>query len=144
MAKHIEIIARGVWRSGGRILLCRNVAKGYFYLPGGHVEPGETAATALARELLEETGETPEVGQPLAIAECLFEHGGRPRHEINLLFHVEHSGPPPAIRAREAEIDFQWVNTSEIGAIDLRPARIRHWLVRGGPDLPGITWIDDT
>src|SRR5262249_44925533 len=41
---HIEVIARGVIRRGRFVLACRNVKKGYVYLPGGHVEFGETAA----------------------------------------------------------------------------------------------------
>lgn len=46
-----------VWRDGLVLLVerARPVA-GQWSLPGGHVEPGETAAAAAARELLEETG----------------------------------------------------------------------------------------
>ncbi len=43
----------------GRILIAERgngPRKGYWSLPGGKIEPGETAAEAAAREILEETG----------------------------------------------------------------------------------------
>jgi 8-oxo-dGTP diphosphatase len=43
----------------GRLLLVRRgtePAKGRWSVPGGRIEPGETAAEAVVRELLEETG----------------------------------------------------------------------------------------
>ncbi len=47
----------------GRVLLAertaRQVAAGFWELPGGKVDPGETAAQAAARELREETGLNP-------------------------------------------------------------------------------------
>lgn len=46
--------------AGGRVLLMRRAGTGFFdglySLPGGHVEPGESAREAATRELFEETG----------------------------------------------------------------------------------------
>ncbi len=46
---HIETIARAVILRRAHVLLCQNKEHGYFYLPGGHVEFGETAADAVKR-----------------------------------------------------------------------------------------------
>jgi len=133
------------------VLLCRSVKRGYTYLPGGHVEPGEDAASALRRELLEECGLEIDVGPLVAVAEVRFHDGKAPHHEINLVFratprgvfHVEHppadaadanhasaadAALPPPPRSLEPQIDFRWVRSSDIGGVDLRPACLREWL----------------
>ncbi len=94
MSRHIEIIARGVVERDGRILLCRNIQAGYYYLPGGHVESGESAAAALAREFVEETGLNARVGAHVLTAEVAFTRSNRVIHEVNLVFHVEQLTPP--------------------------------------------------
>lgn len=43
-------------------------ARGLWSLPGGHIETGESAAEAAAREVLEETGLVVDVGELLATA----------------------------------------------------------------------------
>ena len=43
-------------RRGDAILLVREPGETVFHLPGGGIEPGESRITAVARELLEETG----------------------------------------------------------------------------------------
>src|ERR1041385_316650 len=94
--RHIEVIARGVLRHGSAVLACRNVKHGYLYLPGGHIEFGETAPAALAREFEEECGLRVRPGPCALVTEGTFEapskDGGTKRHhEINLVFHVEHA-----------------------------------------------------
>jgi 8-oxo-dGTP pyrophosphatase MutT (NUDIX family) len=129
----IEILARGVLIMEDHVLLCRNVEGGYRYLPGGHVEPGESAAAALAREFMEESGVAVRVGGLLLISEHGFVQKGRPRHEIDLVFHVEHPptlDPSRAWPSLEPDIAFDWVALSDLGAADLRPASISDWLIR--------------
>ncbi|GAA1842906.1 NUDIX domain-containing protein [Pseudonocardia ailaonensis] len=52
-------------RGDGRLLLIErgtNPGRGLWSLPGGRLEPGETDATGLVREMAEETGLVVEVG----------------------------------------------------------------------------------
>jgi 8-oxo-dGTP pyrophosphatase MutT (NUDIX family) len=51
----------------GRVLLVR-AANGRFYLPGGRIEPSESAEQALAREVAEECGRSIRLLEPLGEA----------------------------------------------------------------------------
>lgn len=119
--------------SGRWMLLCRNLAKGYCYLPGGHVEFGEPAAAALSRELMEECGLRSKAGPLLLLEEGSFRAGGRVHHELNLVFHVKHpskrTSRPPSIRSREPHIGFEWMKAEDLASIDFRPKTIRAWLL---------------
>lgn len=95
LPEKIEIIARGLLWSQDRILFCRSKKHGHCYLPGGHVEAGESATDALAREFIEETGLAMSTGEPLLVSEQRFVQRGKPRHEISIVFHVEHSDGAP-------------------------------------------------
>lgn len=58
--------------AGGRLLLVRRAnepSRGLWSLPGGRIEPGESAAAAAAREVAEETGLTVEVGALVCTAD---------------------------------------------------------------------------
>ena len=143
MAKRTEIIARGLLIRDGHVLLCKSLAGGYLYLPGGHVEFGEGCRDALAREFVEEAGVRVRVGALAGVSEATFEQGGKRRHEVNLVFHVELPGPrrgklPPVV-SQENEITFEWVPQGKAGKLDVRPAAakrlIRAKAVRFDSDL---------
>jgi len=137
----IEIIARGVAIEDDRVLLCRSVPGDYAYLPGGHVEPGEPAARALEREMLEETGLEVRAGSLLCVHEARFEQQGAPRHEINLVFHMEHPRRwPAAPESLEPAIAFTWTALRDLPAANLLPARMIDWLPER-TERSGVDWL---
>lgn len=53
--------------TGARVLLTRRSDNGQWCLPGGGMDPGESAAEACSREVLEETGLVVEVGRLIGV-----------------------------------------------------------------------------
>ena len=77
-----RVRASVVCRQGDRVLTVRAVdpvtTRAYLFLPGGAVDPGETAAAAAVREAREESGYAVRiVGEPV-VAHYAFDWGGRP------------------------------------------------------------------
>lgn len=52
--KQIKVLVRAVIEKNGNILVCKRKDKDYYFLPGGHIEFGESAENALKREIKEE------------------------------------------------------------------------------------------
>ncbi|MDX2132185.1 MAG: NUDIX domain-containing protein [Planctomycetota bacterium] len=153
----IEVIARGVLLAGDYVLLCRSVPGGYRYLPGGHVEFGEAAHAALAREFAEESDLPVRVGRCVHVDEHVFRQKSRLRHEINVTFHVEQATPgagagaevagqntaaPAPVASREPDIAFDWVSVRELDSADLRPTAAAEIIrrVHGFPHDPFARW----
>lgn len=85
----IENIVRALIFRGEKneILLARQKGANYTFLPGGHIEFGETAKQALDREIVEEIGTEGFIGIPLFTIENLFtDANNKPCHEIATYF----------------------------------------------------------
>ena len=145
-AKKIEFIARGLAIRDNRILLCRNIEHGLTYLPGGHVEAGETAAEGLAREFSEECGLRVGVGEFLLANEHFFLQCDKPRHELNVVFHVEHLNGewPESVPSLEGDLAFEWCGVPSLPEANFVPAPLLAWIMAGGPEVvttPAQAWV---
>ena len=115
----IETIARGVCIRDGRLLLCRAKGGSSTYLPGGHIEFGETGREALVREMKEETGLDAACGKFLGVTENSFIQHGRPHAEINLVYELKLTTTD--VTAKEDWIEFLWCPLADLGSAQLLP-----------------------
>jgi 8-oxo-dGTP pyrophosphatase MutT (NUDIX family) len=146
----IEFLVRGVCVMDGMLLLCYGRRSGVRYLPGGHVEPGERARQALAREMLEETGREAHIGRFLGCCEHAFVQDGVRHFEINLVFEMSLPSVPAGggeVAAVEDWIGFHWQPMALLGESGMEPAVLREclpgWLEQpGGHCEGGPAWAD--
>lgn len=125
-----------VVRSADTVLLNRIPEHGYWFLPGGRVKVGEEARDAVVRELLEETGETFEVGRLLVSMENFFEQGSLAYHEICFVFEAHRAHQANAIVSQDPALEFAWFGLGDLESIDLRPRCLKPLLLAGIKDSP--------
>ncbi len=130
----IEILARGIVQDDkGRILVCQNVGKDYFYFPGGHVEIGETSVQALEREFQEELGVSLQSSSFIGGSEHQFVEGGVDRQEINIAFAVELT--EITTQSKEAHMRFFLFSKDELKNKTVFPEKMKQavieWLETG-------------
>ena len=132
--KHIETIARGVCVVDGKVLLCLPKDRSYSYLPGGHIEFGETGREALVREMKEETGLDATAGRLLGVVESRFVQKGEQHCEINLVYEMGIELPTAidgnrqqTVAALEDWICFEWVECGKISDAKLLPEEMKEY-----------------
>ena len=119
----IETIARGVCIREGKLLLCRAKGGATTYLPGGHIEFGETGRQALVREVKEELGLDAQTGKFLGVVENAFEQHGKPHAEINLVYELKIAAAE--LKSCEDWIEFEWCALDGLDAANLLPSAFR-------------------
>jgi 8-oxo-dGTP diphosphatase len=133
----IDVAVSIVRASDGRVLLAertaRQVAAGYWELPGGKIDPGESAAEAAARELEEEVGIRATGLRPW----IAYEHAFRTKRIRLRFFRVDGwTGEP---RGREGQ-RLAWVHPAAPEVAPLLPSNER---VLGALALPPLCAVVD-
>lgn len=126
----IDVVAGLITDDDGRLLACRRPPHkhlgGLWEFPGGKVEPGETHAAALVRELQEELGVTVETGAVLA--PVIHDYGRGPIRLIPLLCRIVQGKPHP-----HEHSELRWCSAGELRTLDLAAADLpvlAEWLER--------------
>jgi 8-oxo-dGTP diphosphatase len=126
----VEVAVSVLRDAQGRVLLAertaRQVAAGFWELPGGKIDPGESAAAAAARELREEIGVQARALVPWFVHEHAF-----PTKRVRLhLFHVSQwAGTPHGVEGQR----LVWVDPQAPQVAPLLPSNARALAVLGLP-----------
>ncbi len=98
--RHVLLIRRG-WEP----------FKGYWALPGGHVDAGEHTAAAAHRELREETGLTVPALQPFAV---YADPGRDPRGRYVTFAYTTRLADTPLLRPADDAVDARWLLADDV------------------------------
>ena len=128
----IPCVGAVVFDAQGRLLMIQrghDPGAGLWSIPGGRIEPGETDAQALAREMLEETNLQVEVGN--LIGRVQREGLGGTIIDIRDYAATVTGG---TLRAGDDAADARWVTAAELGRLEVTEGLIealKEWGVLG-------------
>ncbi len=127
MSQQLELIVRALIIKNRKILVCQTNGRGYYFLPGGHVEFGETMQEALKRELYEEMEAKVVQSQFIGGFENLFEQDGEKKHEVSFIFQADIDITD--VIAKEAHISFFWFTMDEFINENIVPSALKDAIV---------------
>ena len=135
--------ARVVAICDNHILLAKNIKKGFYFLPGGGLDFGESLQQAVIRELQEETILTAsdfQVRSVIGIFENIFvdEYGDK-YHTIENL--VEVVMPHKPVISREGHLAFEWWPLDRLAEIRYYPELLGQKLVAWSKDRGFIVGV---
>lgn len=114
----IEIISRALILQDNKLLLCKSVSHGNYFLPGGHVEFGESAEYALKREMMEESNSNIE---GIQFVGCFENKWGDPiHHEYNLIYTANILDKE--VNSKEDHLAFEWVDVARLSDVLFYPS----------------------
>lgn len=118
-------------RDRDRILLCTTDGLDGWYLPGGKVEFGETAAAAVVRELREEMRLELTAGELLLVTEDMLTLDGALHQEVCFYYAIAWpDGLDPDLPQQNAAFQhsFRWVRLADLADVSLLPPQLGPYL----------------
>jgi len=123
---NIELIVRLIIKRDSLILLCQNNENKHYFLPGGHVEFGDSLIDTIYKELKEETGLNKNQIKNIRYKDFLentYETDKGKHHELNMIFTLDIEDNIE-IKSQEDHISFEWVLINELQDKNLLPREI--------------------
>lgn len=118
----IPCVGAVVHDAAGRLLLVRRArppARGTWSLPGGHVEPGEDDATAVEREVAEETGLRVRAGRVVGVVERPAPSGG-----VFVITDLVCDVLGGQLRAGDDALNARWFSAADLAAAATAPGLV--------------------
>ncbi len=122
----IELIVRLIIKRDSKILLCKNLKKGHFYLPGGHVEFGDSLEKTIYKEMYEELGLRQENLKNISYSghlEQIYMEDDVEYHELNMIYTAEVPNDIEMV-SQEEHIAFEWVDMKDLETTNVLPKTI--------------------
>ena len=134
-----HVLARAVIIDEGQILLFKtlDMHKNFYFLPGGHVEHGESTKVALHREMIEETACEINIIRFLGCLENIFENSESCKchnHEYSFIFQAESNDLKVHVPLKQldARMELLWLPLTQLGDMIFKAealkALIPQWL----------------
>lgn len=124
----MELIVRALIIKNRKILVCRTAGRDYYFLPGGHIEFGETMQVALRRELLEELGVELTKAKFIGAVENIFMQNEIQKHEVSFIFHVDIK--ESEVVSKEEHISFFWLGMDEFVQNNIAPFSMKDAIIK--------------
>ena len=142
MAEHLSVGVL-VLAPDGRMLLLRRAASesflpGYWELPGGRIEPGETPRVAAQRELNEETGLTDIVSKE-SLHTFAYETIGGSARQVDFL--VRSAEEHPEVTVSDEHDEFIWVTSDEFERLEDVDNVLRRAVRRAASHADGVRLV---
>ncbi len=140
--KKFHLIARAVILNDDHVLLARQKGMSHTFLPGGHINIGESAVTALKREIDEELGLELDVEGYLGAVEASSENDGAEQFEINHIFKASINGACSSspLKSQEDHLEFLWSSIDDLYANNLLPHPLKKLIVNYAAGDRSIWW----